>query len=141
MKFIAGLLIRGNWGMGATPQVFPRLRGPANRRVDLPLIASIPTAGPAEETSEGPRAEAASDEPSQIAAVEAPDGPGSVEIGRRTASRPIPPLILQALEEPIRQQAATAPAHPPLSGPPAAGLVGESTVEESTTACEETLAP
>ena len=43
MKFIAGLRVWGNRGMGKTPQVFPRLRGSANRRVDLhlPLIASI----------------------------------------------------------------------------------------------------
>jgi hypothetical protein len=44
MKFIAGLLVWANRGIRETPQVFPRLRGFANRRVDLhlPLIASIP---------------------------------------------------------------------------------------------------
>jgi hypothetical protein len=43
MKFIAGLLVWANRGIRETPQVFPRLRGFANRRVDLhlPLIASI----------------------------------------------------------------------------------------------------
>ena len=44
MKFIAGLRVWGKGGTGKTPQVFPRIRGSANRRVDLhlPLIASIP---------------------------------------------------------------------------------------------------
>src|SRR5271157_467671 len=44
MKFIAGLRVWVNGGTGKTPQVFPRIRGSANRRVDLhlPLIASIP---------------------------------------------------------------------------------------------------
>src|SRR5271166_5138804 len=44
MKFIAGLRVWVNGGTGKTPQVFPRFRGSANRRVDLhlPLIASIP---------------------------------------------------------------------------------------------------
>src|SRR5271166_1568557 len=44
MKFIAGLLVWGNGGMGKTSQVFPRFKGSANRRVDLhlPLIVSIP---------------------------------------------------------------------------------------------------
>src|SRR5208337_3225866 len=44
MKFIAGLRVWANGGLGKTPQVFPRIRGSANRRVDLhlPLIASIP---------------------------------------------------------------------------------------------------
>ena len=44
MKFIAGLRVWGNGAIGKTPQVFPRIRGSANRRVDLhlPLIASIP---------------------------------------------------------------------------------------------------
>src|SRR5271166_241447 len=43
MKFIAGLRVWVNGGSGKTPQVFPRFRGSANRRVDLhlPLIASI----------------------------------------------------------------------------------------------------
>src|SRR5271157_1325090 len=43
MKFIAGLLVWGNGGMGKTSQVFPRFKGSANRRVDLhlPLIVSI----------------------------------------------------------------------------------------------------
>ncbi len=43
MKFIAGLLVWGNGGMGKTSQVFPRFRGSANHRVDLhlPLIVSI----------------------------------------------------------------------------------------------------
>src|SRR5271166_4648747 len=43
MKFIAGLRVWVNGGLGKTPQVFPRIRGSANRRVDLhlPLIASI----------------------------------------------------------------------------------------------------
>src|SRR5271157_1320255 len=43
MKFIAGLRVWVNGGTGKTPQVFPRIRGSANRRVDLflPLIASI----------------------------------------------------------------------------------------------------
>src|SRR5271157_312420 len=43
MKFIAGLRVLVNGGSGKTPQVFPRFRGSANRRVDfhLPLIASI----------------------------------------------------------------------------------------------------
>src|SRR5208337_2991616 len=44
MKFIAGLRVWVNGAMGKTPQVFPKIRGSANRRVDLhlPLIASIP---------------------------------------------------------------------------------------------------
>src|SRR5271165_6947451 len=44
MKFIAGLRVWVNGRLGKTPQVFPRFRGSANRRVDLhlPLIASIP---------------------------------------------------------------------------------------------------
>src|SRR5208283_3634989 len=44
MKFIAGLRVWVNGALGKTPQVFPRIRGSANRRVDLhvPLIASIP---------------------------------------------------------------------------------------------------
>src|SRR5271157_5249152 len=44
MKFIVGLRVWVNGAMGKTPQVFPRIRGSANRRVDLhlPLIASIP---------------------------------------------------------------------------------------------------
>src|SRR5208283_2620127 len=43
MKFIAGLRVWVNGALGKTPQVFPRIRGSANRRVDLhvPLIASI----------------------------------------------------------------------------------------------------
>src|SRR5271157_5151790 len=43
MKFIAGLRVWVNGETGKTPQVFPRIRGSANRRVDLhlPLIASI----------------------------------------------------------------------------------------------------
>src|SRR5271157_5374396 len=44
MKFIAGLRVWGNWGIGENVlKVFLRLRGSANRRVDLflPLIASI----------------------------------------------------------------------------------------------------
>src|SRR5208283_2981879 len=43
MKFIAGLRVWVNGAMGKTPQVFPKIRGSANRRVDLhlPLIASI----------------------------------------------------------------------------------------------------
>src|SRR5271166_5162563 len=43
MKFIAGLRVWVNGATGKTPQVFPRFRGSANRRVDLhlPLIASI----------------------------------------------------------------------------------------------------
>jgi hypothetical protein len=42
MKFIAGLLVWVSRETGKTPQVFPRLRGSANPRVDLhlPLIAS-----------------------------------------------------------------------------------------------------
>jgi hypothetical protein len=43
MKFIAGLRVWGNWGSpGNVLKVFLRLRGSANRRVDLylPLIAS-----------------------------------------------------------------------------------------------------
>src|SRR5208337_2295555 len=50
MKFIAGLRVWVNGGSGKTPQVFPRIRGSANRHVDLhlPLIASI----------SGPRCEA-----------------------------------------------------------------------------------
>src|SRR5208337_1589322 len=45
MKFIAGLRVWGNWKIGENVlKVFLRLRGSANRRVDLflPLIASIP---------------------------------------------------------------------------------------------------
>src|SRR5271157_5827241 len=44
MKFIVGLRVWVNGGSGKTPQVVPRFRGSANRRVDLflPLIASIP---------------------------------------------------------------------------------------------------
>src|SRR5271157_854061 len=45
MKFIAGLRVWGNWEIGENVlKVFLRLRGSANRRVDLflPLIASIP---------------------------------------------------------------------------------------------------
>jgi len=44
MKFIVRLRVWVNGGLGKTPQVFPRFRGSANRRVDLhlPLIASIP---------------------------------------------------------------------------------------------------
>src|SRR5208337_5133652 len=40
MKFIAGLRVWVNGAMGKTPQVFPKIRGSANRRVDLhlPLI-------------------------------------------------------------------------------------------------------
>jgi len=44
MKFIAGLRVWGNWEIGENVlKVFLRLRGSANRRVDLflPLIASI----------------------------------------------------------------------------------------------------
>src|SRR5271157_132005 len=44
MKFIAKLRVWGNWGIGENVlKVFLRLRGSANRRVDLflPLIASI----------------------------------------------------------------------------------------------------
>jgi hypothetical protein len=44
MKFIAGLRVWGNWKIGENVlKVFLRLRGSANRRVDLflPLIASI----------------------------------------------------------------------------------------------------
>src|SRR5208283_2777397 len=43
MKFIAGLRVWVNGAMGKTPQVFPKIRGSANRLVDLhlPLIASI----------------------------------------------------------------------------------------------------
>src|SRR6266481_5065076 len=43
MKFTTGLLVWVSRGLGKTPQVFPRLRGPANRRVDLhlPLIVSM----------------------------------------------------------------------------------------------------
>src|SRR5271165_2114302 len=43
MKFIAGLRVWVNRETGKTPQVFPRFRASANRRVDLhlPLIASI----------------------------------------------------------------------------------------------------
>src|SRR5271157_4707615 len=43
MKFIVGLRVWVNGRLGKTPQVFPRIRGSANRRVDLhlPLIASI----------------------------------------------------------------------------------------------------
>jgi hypothetical protein len=43
MKFMSGLLVWGTWGsLGNNLKVFLRLRGPANRRVDLhlPLIAS-----------------------------------------------------------------------------------------------------
>jgi hypothetical protein len=42
MKFMASLQVWGNGDRGKTPQVFPRLRASANRRVDLflPLIAS-----------------------------------------------------------------------------------------------------
>src|SRR5271157_1961743 len=43
MKFIAGLRVWGNWEIGENVlKVFLRLRGSANRRVDLflPLIAS-----------------------------------------------------------------------------------------------------
>jgi hypothetical protein len=46
MKFIAGLRVWGNWKIGENVlKVFLRLRGSANRRVDLflPLIASILT--------------------------------------------------------------------------------------------------
>jgi len=43
MKFIAGLRVWVNGATGKTPQIFPRIRGSANRSVDLhlPLIASI----------------------------------------------------------------------------------------------------
>jgi hypothetical protein len=44
MKFIAGLRVWETWGsQGNVLKVFLKLRGPANRRVDLhlPLIASI----------------------------------------------------------------------------------------------------
>jgi hypothetical protein len=44
MKFIAGLRVWRNWEIGENVlKVFLRLRGSANRRVDLflPLIASI----------------------------------------------------------------------------------------------------
>jgi hypothetical protein len=44
MKFIVGLRVWGNWKIGENVlKVFLRLRGSANRRVDLflPLIASI----------------------------------------------------------------------------------------------------
>src|SRR5208282_1876126 len=44
MKFIAGLRVWGNWEIGENVlKVFLRLRGSANRRLDLflPLIASI----------------------------------------------------------------------------------------------------
>src|SRR5271157_440997 len=49
MKFIAGLRVWVNGGLGKTPQIFPRFRGSTNRRVDLqlPLISfnSRPTMG------------------------------------------------------------------------------------------------
>jgi hypothetical protein len=41
MKFIAGLRVWGMMWRLVTPQVFPGLRGCANRRVDLPLIVSF----------------------------------------------------------------------------------------------------
>src|SRR5271157_1791047 len=44
MKFMVGLRVWGNWGIGETVlKVFLRLRGSANCRVDLylPLIASF----------------------------------------------------------------------------------------------------
>src|SRR5271166_6798496 len=45
MKFIAGLLVWGNGGMGKTSQVFPRFKGSANRRVDLHLPLIVPIFG------------------------------------------------------------------------------------------------
>src|SRR5271157_176854 len=45
MKFIAGLLVWGNGGMGKTSQVFPRFKGSANRRVDLHLPLIVPISG------------------------------------------------------------------------------------------------
>jgi len=49
MKFIAWLRVWGNWGiLENVLKVFLRLRGSANRRVDLflPLIASILRSSP-----------------------------------------------------------------------------------------------
>src|SRR5208337_4187126 len=55
MKFIVGLRVWVNGRLGKTPQVFPRIRGSANRRVDLhlPLIASIPPGGRSRSTLPG----------------------------------------------------------------------------------------
>jgi hypothetical protein len=48
--------------------------------------------------------EAAAKEPPPSAVAEDPDRPESGAAGRRAASRPIPPMIIQALQEFVRQQ-------------------------------------